>query len=80
MTPRDAPRHDRTGEVVDPEVVEHRPGITCIDGWLPGHTLEDDEPKACLACKPHLNPDNLRRRKYGPADPGPAESHQERSE
>jgi hypothetical protein len=75
-------RLDRTGEPIDPENPSdtHRPGTDCAPGgWLWGHTLNDDEPKPCLHCRPHLKPDVLHRGMYGPADPGPAQSPQERA-
>jgi hypothetical protein len=47
---RDEPRRDRTGEIAT-EPVHH-----CAGGWMPGHTLDDDEPRPCLICRPHLAP------------------------
>lgn len=51
---------DRTGDPEPPE--EHH----CADGWLPGHTLDDDQPQPCLVCKPHLAPVRRRARIWGP--------------
>jgi len=47
---RDKPRRDRTGDIDEPPV--HH----CADGWMPGHTLDDDEPRPCTACRPWLAP------------------------
>lgn len=43
---------DRTGEDIDPEA---HAGCT---GWV---DYEADNPRPCLICKPHLNPDRLGR-------------------
>lgn len=48
---------DRTGDP-DPPDAHH-----CADGWMPGHTLDDDQP--CLLCKPHLAPARRRAQVWG---------------
>lgn len=57
---------DRTGEPVDPEPTPHDP--RCVSGWI---DRDGEHPKPCLDCKPHLAPAELRRKAFGPYDPGP---------
>jgi hypothetical protein len=46
---------DRTGDAEPPDGT-HRPGVDCANGWQLGHTLDDDEPRPCVVCRPHLAP------------------------
>lgn len=60
---------DRTGEPIDPDQPSSH---YCVDGWLPGHTRDDDQPRPCPVCRPHLTPEKRRQRLWGSSDPGPA--------
>jgi hypothetical protein len=54
-------RLDRTGEAIDEE-----PHV-CDRGWVDRNA---EHPVPCLECKPHLAPEQRRRRIHG-VDPGP---------
>lgn len=49
--------HDRTGEEVDEQPVEHDPRCDG-SGWI---DRDSDHPKPCLKCKEHLRPKFERR-------------------
>lgn len=55
--------YDRTGEPIEPDADEppmpkpHDP--RCRKGWI---NPDADHPQPCLVCKPHLDPEERRRR------------------
>jgi hypothetical protein len=57
---------DRTGEEIPTEPPDH----ICNDGWVGDPNA--DEPRACLDCKPWLDPEKRRRRVHGYDPGGPA--------
>jgi hypothetical protein len=50
---------DRYGDEPTPDPPDH----ICNDGWV-GDPNADD-PKPCLECRPHLDPEKRRRRIWG---------------